>query len=40
VKAVYIGPGVDRVMVHNNQLNGNSIINGGGPHVSLANNQP
>ena len=39
-KAVYIGSGVDSVMVHDNQLNGNAIINDGGSQVSLADNQP
>lgn len=38
--AVRIGPGVDIVMVHNNQLNGNRIVNESGWGVSLANNQP
>jgi len=36
--AVQIGPGVNHVMVHNNQLNGNRIINESKRGASLANN--
>jgi hypothetical protein len=38
--AVRIGPGVNNVMFHNNQLNGNRIVNESERGVSLANNQP
>ena len=38
--AVRIGPGVNNVMLHNNQLNGNRIVNESERGVSLANNQP
>jgi hypothetical protein len=38
--AVRIGPGVNNVMFHDNQLNGNGIVNESARGVSLANNQP
>jgi hypothetical protein len=38
--AVRIGPGVDNVMVHGNQLRGNRIVNEAGTRALVANNQP
>ena len=38
--AVRIGPGVDNVMLHGNQLRGNRIVNEAGPHALVTDNQP
>ena len=38
--AVHIGPEVDSVMVHGNQLTGNKIVNEAGERALFPNNQP
>jgi hypothetical protein len=38
--AVRIGPGVDNVMLHGNQLRGNRIVNEAGPRALVTDNQP
>lgn len=40
VTAINVGRLVDRVIVHDNQLNGSRIVNKGGLHASVVNNQP
>jgi hypothetical protein len=38
--AVRIGPSVDNVMLHGNQLRGNRIVNEAGPRALVTDNQP
>jgi hypothetical protein len=40
VIALRIGPAAENVIVHDNQLNGNRLVNDGGSRVALSNNQP
>jgi hypothetical protein len=39
-QAIRIGPGVEQVMVHHNQLSGHSLLNEGGNAAAVSDNQP